>query len=157
MLGLERLEALPELLTELDRIWRAVAWVVVLWSFGGYGAYMVVLRRRGALRVSTLLSLTPPVTAAWAFLMFGEVPGPPAWPGAAACAVGVVLVLRSGRHETVGVAAHDGSHDGARRLLPRHRSVVPGVVPRADPRPGGRLARDQLRAPRARRRAHGVR
>ncbi len=99
--------------------WWAVAWVVVLSSFGGYGAYLVVLRRSGALRVSTLLYLTPPVTAAWAFLMFGEVPGSFAWPGAAACAVGVVLVLRGGRHETVGVPAHDGSHERIIGTAPR--------------------------------------
>lgn len=104
--------------------WWAVLWVVVLSSFGGYGAYLLVLRRSGAMRVSTLLYLTPPVTAAWAFLMFGEVPGPLAWPGAAACAVGVVLVLRGGRHENVGGSAHDGSHE-------RARERITGTAPRA--------------------------
>jgi drug/metabolite transporter (DMT)-like permease len=74
--------------------WWAVAWVVVLSSFGGYGAYLVVLRRSGAVRVSTLLYLTPPTTIVWALLMFGEVPGPLALPGIALCAVGVTLALR---------------------------------------------------------------
>ncbi|MHA6626051.1 DMT family transporter [Pseudonocardia sichuanensis] len=74
--------------------WWAVAWVVVLSSFGGYGAYLVVLRRTGAVRVSTLLYLTPPTTMVWALLMFGEVPGPLALPGIALCAVGVALALR---------------------------------------------------------------
>jgi drug/metabolite transporter (DMT)-like permease len=74
--------------------WWAVAWVVVLSSFGGYGAYLLVLRRSGAVRVSTLLYLTPPTTMLWAFLMFGEVPGPLAVPGVALCAVGVALALR---------------------------------------------------------------
>jgi drug/metabolite transporter (DMT)-like permease len=77
--------------------WWAVAWVVVLSSFGGYGAYLLVLRRGGALRVSTLLYLTPPTTMLWAFLMFGEVPGPLAVPGVAVCAVGVALALTDGR------------------------------------------------------------
>jgi drug/metabolite transporter (DMT)-like permease len=74
--------------------WWAVAWVVVLSSFGGYGAYLLVLRRSGAVRVSTLLYLTPPTTMLWAFVMFGEVPGPIAVPGVAVCAVGVALALR---------------------------------------------------------------
>jgi drug/metabolite transporter (DMT)-like permease len=75
------------------RFWWAVAWVVVLASFGGYGAYLLVLRRSGAVRVSTLLYLTPPTTMAWAFLMFGETPGPLALPGVAICAAGVALAL----------------------------------------------------------------
>jgi drug/metabolite transporter (DMT)-like permease len=77
--------------------WWAVVWVVVLSTFGGYGAYLVVLRRSGAVRVSTLLYLTPPTTMVWAMLMFGEVPGPLALPGVALCAVGVVLALRASR------------------------------------------------------------
>jgi drug/metabolite transporter (DMT)-like permease len=77
--------------------WWAVVWVVVLSTFGGYGAYLVVLRRSGAVRVSTLLYLTPPTTMLWALLMFGELPGPLALPGIALCAVGVALVLRPDR------------------------------------------------------------
>jgi drug/metabolite transporter (DMT)-like permease len=76
------------------RFWWAVAWVVVLASFGGYGAYLLVLRRSGAVRVSTLLYLTPPTTMLWAFGMFGDMPGPLAVPGVAVCAVGVALALR---------------------------------------------------------------
>jgi drug/metabolite transporter (DMT)-like permease len=68
--------------------------VVVLSSFGGYGTYLLVLRRSGAVRVSTLLYLTPPTTMLWTFGMFGEVPGPLAVPGVALCAVGVALALR---------------------------------------------------------------
>ena len=79
------------------RFWWAVVWVVVLASFGGYGAYLLVLRRSGAVRTSTLLYLTPPTTMAWAFLMFGETPGPLAVPGIAVCAAGVALALRDGR------------------------------------------------------------
>ncbi|MFC5237326.1 DMT family transporter [Pseudonocardia zijingensis] len=74
--------------------WWAVAWVVVLSTFGGYGTYLLVLRRSGAVRVSTLLYLTPPTTMVWAFVMFGEVPGPLAVPGIAICAVGVAMALR---------------------------------------------------------------
>ena len=110
------------------RFWWAVAWVVVLSSFGGYGSYLLVLRRSGAVRASTLLYLTPPATMLWTFLMFGEVPGPLVVPGGVLCAAGVALAAsaRSGTVEpgtvepgTVGVRAHHGERDRARRLLPR--------------------------------------
>lgn len=74
--------------------WWAVGWVVVLSTFGGYGSYLAVLRRHGATRVSTLLYLTPPTTAAWALVMFGERPGPVALVGFGVCAGAVHLVLR---------------------------------------------------------------
>ncbi len=76
------------------RFWWSVCWVVGLSTFGGYGSYLVVLHRSGATRVSTLLFLTPPTTALWAFLMFGTRPGLLALPGAAVCAVAVSLVVR---------------------------------------------------------------
>ena len=76
------------------RFWWSVCWVVGLSTFGGYGSYLVVLRRSGATRVSTLLFLTPPTTALWAFLMFGTRPGLLALPGAAVCALAVSLVVR---------------------------------------------------------------
>lgn len=90
--------------------WWSVCWVVGLSSFGGYGSYLVVLRRSGATRVSTLLFLTPPTTAVWAFLMFGTRPGLLALPGAAVCAVAVLLVVRrvsgpSGTTDEPGLAA----------------------------------------------------
>ncbi len=76
------------------RFWWSVLWVVSLSTFGGYGSYLLVLRRSGATRVSTLLFLTPPTTALWAFLMFGTRPGLLALPGAAVCALAVWLVVR---------------------------------------------------------------
>lgn len=79
------------------RFWWSVLWVVGLSTFGGYGSYLMVLRRSGATRVSTLLFLTPPTTALWAFLMFGTRPGLLALPGAAVCALAVWLVVRRTR------------------------------------------------------------
>jgi drug/metabolite transporter (DMT)-like permease len=73
--------------------WWAVGWTVVLSSFGGYGTYLLVLRRSGAMRASTLLYLTPPVTALWAWAMFGQAPGLLAVPGAICTAIGAGLVL----------------------------------------------------------------
>ena len=98
--------------------WWAVAWVVVLSSFGGYGSYLLVLRRSGAVRASTLLYLTPPATMLWTFLMFGEMPGPLAGPGVALCAAAVAFAM-AGSSETVGTQAHHGRRESARPLLPR--------------------------------------
>ena len=52
--------------------WAAVAWTVVLSTFGAYGAYLFVVRRNGPTRASVLLYLTPPTTMLWAFAMFGD-------------------------------------------------------------------------------------
>ncbi len=74
--------------------WWSVAWVVCLSSFGGYGAYLLVLRRSGATRVSALLYLTPPTTMVWAYLMFGDAVSALGVVGLAFCAVSVSAVLR---------------------------------------------------------------
>lgn len=100
--------------------WWSVAWVVGLSSFGGYGSYLLVLRRSGAARVSTLLFLTPPVTAVWAFAMFGNRPGLLALPGAAVCALGVGLVVRRhagepSRSRRNAASSGDGSQVSAAR------------------------------------------
>jgi drug/metabolite transporter (DMT)-like permease len=77
--------------------WWAVAWLVVLSSFGGYGAYLYVARRDGATRASTWLYLTPPTTMLWAGLMFGDSVGVLGVAGLAVCAIGVTLAIRSVR------------------------------------------------------------
>jgi drug/metabolite transporter (DMT)-like permease len=87
------------------QFWWAVCWVVGLSTFGGYGSYLLVLRRSGATRVSTLLFLTPPTTALWAFLMFGTRPALLALPGAAVCALAVWLVVRRPRPVTASTGA----------------------------------------------------
>lgn len=73
--------------------WSAVAWVVVLSGFGGYGAYMYVTKTQGAARVSTLLYLTPPTTMLWAAVMFGDRVTTLGLVGVAVCAIGVVTAL----------------------------------------------------------------
>jgi drug/metabolite transporter (DMT)-like permease len=52
--------------------WVAVAWLVVLSTFGGYGLYWVLLRRVGVTAVNGLMFLVPAVTTAWGAAMFGE-------------------------------------------------------------------------------------
>jgi drug/metabolite transporter (DMT)-like permease len=81
--------------------WLAVAWVVVLSTFGGYGLYFWVLRRSGASAVSTWLYLTPPCTMLWAAVAFGDRPGPVAYMGTAICALAVVVWTGVARHITL--------------------------------------------------------
>ncbi|MGI5187397.1 DMT family transporter [Promicromonospora sp. CA-289599] len=52
--------------------WLAIAWLVGLAFLGGYGMYLYVQRTRGPVAVSTWLYLTPAVSAAWAWAVFGE-------------------------------------------------------------------------------------
>ncbi|MRJ77457.1 EamA family transporter [Aeromicrobium sp. SMF47] len=75
--------------------WTAVAWVVVLSSFGGYGSYLYVTRTQGATRASTWLYLTPPTTMLWAALMFGDRVTPLGLVGLGVSALGVALAIRS--------------------------------------------------------------
>lgn len=90
--------AMGELVPRGDAgFWGAIAWLVFLSTLGGYGSYFFVVRRSGATTASTLLYLTPPATAAWAWAMFGQAPGPTALPGVLVCAAGVALVLCGAR------------------------------------------------------------
>jgi drug/metabolite transporter (DMT)-like permease len=73
--------------------WSAIAWVVVLSSFGGYGAYLYVSRLQGATRASTWLYLTPPTTMLWAAVMFGDRVTALGLAGLAVSAVGVTVAL----------------------------------------------------------------
>lgn len=57
---------------QLEAFAIAVAWFVVLSTFGGYGFYWLTLRRHGLTRLSSMLYLTPPTTMLWAWLMFGD-------------------------------------------------------------------------------------
>jgi drug/metabolite transporter (DMT)-like permease len=74
--------------------WRAVAWLIVLASLGGYVMYILVAERQGATVVSTLLYLTPPTTMFWVFLMFGQRITLTGVLGLAVSGAGVWLVLR---------------------------------------------------------------
>jgi drug/metabolite transporter (DMT)-like permease len=73
--------------------WGAVAWVVVLSSFGGYGMYLHVSQKDGATRASTWLYLTPPTTMLWAAVMFGDPVTALGLVGLAVSGVGVAAAL----------------------------------------------------------------
>lgn len=74
--------------------WGAIAWLVVLPTFGGYGLYWIILRRSGVTHVNTLMFLMAPVTAVWGALMFGEHFGVQTAVGLALGLVAVVVVQR---------------------------------------------------------------
>lgn len=103
--------------------WLAVAWVVVLSSFGGYGAYIWVARSQGATRVSALLYLTPAATMLWAYLMFGDPVTPLGFLGLAVSGTAVILVLGS-RPVSAAASRERRSARSPRssRTLPRPRS-----------------------------------
>jgi drug/metabolite transporter (DMT)-like permease len=102
--------------------WWAVAWTVGLSTFGGYGSYLLVLRRGGANRVSTLLYLTPPTTTVWAFAMFGQRPGALALLGMVISAGGVYVVLAPRRRKPAATAHR-------RSVAPARTGEDPGKIP----------------------------
>lgn len=74
--------------------WIAVAMVVVMAMFGGYGLYWVNVRRTGVTRVSALLYLTPPTTMLWGWAAFGNTLTPLSLAGVLVCGGAVLLILR---------------------------------------------------------------
>ncbi|WP_344420245.1 DMT family transporter [Amycolatopsis minnesotensis] len=72
--------------------WFAVAWVVVLSTFGGYGFYWLSIARGSVTKTSSLLYLTPPTTMIAGYLLFGERPTTLSLLGLAVCAIAVALV-----------------------------------------------------------------
>lgn len=77
--------------------WLAVAWVVVLSTFGGYGCYWLVVRRGSVNRASVLLYLTPPATMLMAYAMFGDTITAGGLLGLLVCAIAVLLATRPPR------------------------------------------------------------
>jgi drug/metabolite transporter (DMT)-like permease len=70
----------------------ALAWLVVLLSFGAVWLLYFLIRRSAATRVVSLMYLTPPVTALMAWLFFGERLALLGLLGMAICVTGVFLV-----------------------------------------------------------------
>ncbi|MER8226218.1 DMT family transporter [Streptomyces sp. NPDC094143] len=97
--------AMPPADTEF---WVAVAWLVGLSTFGGYGLYWLILRRSGVTKVNTLMFLMAPVTAVWGALMFGEPFGVQTALGLAVCLAAVVIVHRGGGRAEPAVTAARG-------------------------------------------------
>jgi drug/metabolite transporter (DMT)-like permease len=85
--------------------WVAVAWLVGLSTFGGYGLYWLILKRSGVTKVNTLMFLMAPVTAVWGALMFGEPFGVQTALGLTVCLAAVVIVHRGGGRRDTTLAA----------------------------------------------------
>jgi drug/metabolite transporter (DMT)-like permease len=73
----------------------ALAWLVVVLSIGSIGLLYWLIRRSAATSVASLFYLVPAVTAAMAFVLFGERLDAVAVAGMIACGAAVVLVNRS--------------------------------------------------------------
>lgn len=72
----------------------ALTWLVVVLSLGAVSLLYLMIRRGAAAKVASLFYLVPPVTAVFAFLLFGETFGVPALFGMAVTALGVALATR---------------------------------------------------------------
>jgi drug/metabolite transporter (DMT)-like permease len=70
----------------------ALAWLVLVLSFGAIWLLYFLIRRSAATRVASLFYLTPPFTALMAWALFGERLGWLALIGMAVCVTGVFLV-----------------------------------------------------------------
>jgi drug/metabolite transporter (DMT)-like permease len=72
----------------------AIAWLVVMLSFGAITLLNWLIRRGAAAKIASLFYLVPPVVAVEAYLIFDEVLRPIALVGMGLTALGVALVMR---------------------------------------------------------------
>lgn len=72
----------------------AIAWLVVMLSFGAVTLLNWLIRRGAAAKVASLFYLVPPVVAVEAYVIFDEVLHATALAGMALTALGVALVMR---------------------------------------------------------------
>ena len=72
----------------------AIAWLVIVLSFGATSLLLLLIRRGAATAVSSLMYLVPPVTALLAYLMFDEKLTLFAVAGMLVAVAGVALVMR---------------------------------------------------------------
>jgi drug/metabolite transporter (DMT)-like permease len=77
--------------------WAALAWSVLALSLVAITLLLVMIRRGRATEVASLMYLTPPTTALFAWAIFGERLGALAWTGVVVTMAGVALVLKTGR------------------------------------------------------------
>jgi drug/metabolite transporter (DMT)-like permease len=73
----------------------ALLWLVGVLSLGAISLLYLLIRRGAAAKVASLFYLVPPVTALFAYFLFGETLGPAAILGMAVTVLGVALVTRA--------------------------------------------------------------
>ncbi|RTR05573.1 DMT family transporter [Halomonas nitroreducens] len=108
----------------------ALAWLILLATFGGYGFFLESLRRFGVSRSAALVALTPAVTLGWTALLFGELPGGLGAAGMMLGLLGAGAALVAGRLHGRGA----GGHADTASPLSRRGG-------RSDPRPRAPAAR----------------
>lgn len=84
----------------------ALAWLILLATFGGYGFFNAGLQRFGVGRSAALVALTPAVTLAATALMFGEWPGMLGATGMAMGLAGAGAALLAGQARGRGAGGH---------------------------------------------------
>ena len=72
----------------------ALGWLVIVLSLGAMPLLYLMIRRGAAAKVASLFYLVPPVTAVFAFLLFGETLGVSALFGMGLAALGVALATK---------------------------------------------------------------
>mgnify|MGYP001194544407 CR=1 FL=1 len=72
----------------------ALAWLAIVLSIGTVSLLYLLLRRGAAAKTASLFYLVPPVTALFAWLLFGETLGPTSLVGMVVAAIGVALVQK---------------------------------------------------------------
>jgi drug/metabolite transporter (DMT)-like permease len=87
----------PMAVDHTPQFWGALAWSVLALSLVAITLLLVMIRRGRATEVASLMYLTPPTTAVFAWLLFGERLGALAWTGVVVTMAGVALVLKTGR------------------------------------------------------------
>ncbi len=76
-------------------LWLALAWAVCGLSLGAVSLLLALIRRGALAGVAALFYLVPPVTAVFAFVLFGEALSPLQIGGMALAALGVALAARA--------------------------------------------------------------
>ncbi len=100
----------------------ALAWLVVLSTYGGYGFFVASLGRFGVTTTSGLIALTPAVTLIISALMFGEQPSALGLTGLILSLFGALWALAAGnqrrRRAAVSGISQRGGTSGPRHHVP---------------------------------------
>ena len=73
----------------------ALAWLIIVPSFGGISLLMWMIKQGAASKVASLFYMVPPVTAVMAYLLFGETLGLAALTGLSVASLGVWLAVKN--------------------------------------------------------------
>lgn len=120
-------------------LWLALAWLIALSTYGGYGFFVASLGRFGVTTTSGLIALTPAMTLIISALMFGELPDALGLAGLILSLFGALWALAAGnqrrrRAAVSGVSQRGGTsgprhHDPA--SLPGSQTWSAGETPAA--------------------------